>query len=414
MTSEIVIINKFGLALAADSAITVEQFHEKEILTKTYNSANKLFSLSKHAPVAAMFYNAVNLGGVPWETVIKSYRKHLGRRTFPTLEEYSEDFFSYLEGNTKLFPRQRIENIVGINVYRELTAIREKTKNKKEFSAALAVELTNIQKKGRIRTIDENFEKTLLDEYQNALNFWINTALPKSYITGNIRKINKYISELFCRERLLKGYSGLVIAGFGEDDYLPKLQHFACDCVVNKSVRRWLLEIVEISESNPGKVVPLADSDVTKTIISGVNPRFQNKSYIEAFKIIAGLPDVFISSLPGLSDVSKKFIREETKKTMAESIKEFYNVIEKMRKDEYENPINRTISSLPIAELGSVAETFINASQIHKRVNPGFETIGGPVDVAIISKGDGFVWAKRKHYFDSAQNPTFALNYLDD
>ena len=27
------------------------------------------------------------------------------------------------------------------------------------------------------------------------------------------------------------------------------------------------------------------------------------------------------------------------------------------------------------------------------------ETVGGPVDVAIISKADGFVWIKRKLYF---------------
>jgi len=28
------------------------------------------------------------------------------------------------------------------------------------------------------------------------------------------------------------------------------------------------------------------------------------------------------------------------------------------------------------------------------------ETVAGPIDVAIISKGDGLIWIKRKHYFD--------------
>jgi len=28
------------------------------------------------------------------------------------------------------------------------------------------------------------------------------------------------------------------------------------------------------------------------------------------------------------------------------------------------------------------------------------ETVGGPIDVAVLSKGDGFVWIKRKSYFD--------------
>ena len=34
-------------------------------------------------------------------------------------------------------------------------------------------------------------------------------------------------------------------------------------------------------------------------------------------------------------------------------------------------------------------------------------TVGGEIDVAIISKGDGFIWKKRKHYFKSELNPHF-------
>ncbi len=39
------------------------------------------------------------------------------------------------------------------------------------------------------------------------------------------------------------------------------------------------------------------------------------------------------------------------------------------------------------------------------------ETVGGPIDVVVISKGDGFVWIKRKHYFKPELNPHFFSNY---
>ena len=39
------------------------------------------------------------------------------------------------------------------------------------------------------------------------------------------------------------------------------------------------------------------------------------------------------------------------------------------------------------------------------------ETVGGPIDVAVISKGDGFIWIKRKHYFNKDLNPQFFKNY---
>ena len=40
------------------------------------------------------------------------------------------------------------------------------------------------------------------------------------------------------------------------------------------------------------------------------------------------------------------------------------------------------------------------------------ETVGGPIDVAVISKGDGFVWVKRKHYFPADLNNHFFRNYF--
>jgi hypothetical protein len=52
MTTEVAIINKEAIALAADSAVTVKISDD----TKIYNSANKLFALSKFHPVGIMIY----------------------------------------------------------------------------------------------------------------------------------------------------------------------------------------------------------------------------------------------------------------------------------------------------------------------------------------------------------------------
>jgi hypothetical protein len=54
-----------------------------------------------------------------------------------------------------------------------------------------------------------------------------------------------------------------------------------------------------------------------------------------------------------------------------------------------------------------MAEALVNLTKLKRRVTFGAETVGGPVDVAIISKGDGFVWIKRKQYFDKDLNPMY-------
>ena len=58
-----------------------------------------------------------------------------------------------------------------------------------------------------------------------------------------------------------------------------------------------------------------------------------------------------------------------------------------------------------------MAETFVNLASFKRKVTMEPETVGGPIDVAIISKGDGFVWIKRKHYFEPRLNPQFFAKY---
>jgi hypothetical protein len=66
-----------------------------------------------------------------------------------------------------------------------------------------------------------------------------------------------------------------------------------------------------------------------------------------------------------------------------------------------------TIEVIPKDELASVARTLVNLTSFMRHVSSGIETVGGPVDVAVISKKDGFIWIDRKHYFDISKNIHF-------
>ena len=44
---------------------------------------------------------------------------------------------------------------------------------------------------------------------------------------------------------------------------------------------------------------------------------------------------------------------------------------------------------------------------LKERVTQPTESVGGAIDVAVISKGDGFIWIKRKRYFDPDLNLRF-------
>ena len=90
MTAIVGVLNKHGVALAADSAVSFGNTH------KVVNTGNKVFALSKYQPVAIATYGRSAFMGTPWDIIIKLYRKKLGKHSFPKLDEYVNDFIKYL------------------------------------------------------------------------------------------------------------------------------------------------------------------------------------------------------------------------------------------------------------------------------------------------------------------------------
>ena len=80
--------------------------------------------------------------------------------------------------------------------------------------------------------------------------------------------------------------------------------------------------------------------------------------------------------------------------------------------DDHVQPVMAMVSALPKDELAAMAEALVNLTAFKRRLTGVLETVGGPIDVAVISKGDGLVWIKRKHYFPEELNRQFAANYM--
>lgn len=93
-------MNSLGVALASDSAATVNNGEGG----KVFNTADKLFMLSKRHPVGVMVYENAAILGVPWETIIKMFRRQLDSKPFANLEDYGRALIAYLDNNEQLFP----------------------------------------------------------------------------------------------------------------------------------------------------------------------------------------------------------------------------------------------------------------------------------------------------------------------
>ena len=148
--------------------------------------------------------------------------------------------------------------------------------------------------------------------------------------------------------------------------------------------------------------------------MEGVNPRY-NKVIIDLLKeTINDYPKAVLDKT-SISD------RRKRKKSLVKSLKENSKLIDQAtsklanyRKAKFSSPILDIVNFLSKNELAEMAESLVNLTVFKKRMSSAEdETVGGPIDVAVISKGDGLIWIKRKHYFDPKLNQQFFSNYYN-
>ena len=61
--------------------------------------------------------------------------------------------------------------------------------------------------------------------------------------------------------------------------------------------------------------------------------------------------------------------------------------------------------AMPVQDAIDLADLLVQTTKRFVRFLPGADTVGGDTDVAVVTRHEGFKWARRKHYFNSTLNP---------
>lgn len=434
MTSEVVVMNKLAIAMAADSAVTVSGGGGKKI----YDSANKLFALSKRHPIGVMIYNNANLLGLPIEAIVKEYRGELGSQYFDTVREHMEHFVKFLNGNKFLFPAEiqaeHFRNHAFFVVQELMNAVQERftmslfesaSEDGKPTVPDLGEIVTSIVSKhhASLNNLDlcpsftPKYENKLLKDYWSEFSDITKECLEdwSQYPWFDDELLEKIVSVPILRHTRSEfgnGYTGFVFGGFGKQEMLPHMCSFKSGLVVDSKIKYADDIRTSISIKNFAALHPFAQSHMTESFMYGASKSYRRMMYSSIFSIMNQIPKLIISQIDDLSEEQKtKWVQhaktignDETKKLLRE-------ITDKSNKQNY-FPLLDVIGGLPKDELAIVAETFVNLNSFQKKVSMEDETVGGAVDVAVISRGDGLVWIKRKHYFEPNLNHHFFTNYF--
>lgn len=228
---------------------------------------------------------------------------------------------------------------------------------------------------------------------------------------NNLKKIAGY---LFSRKIFQENLSGVVVAGFGNNEIFPHIRSFEIEGIVNGKAKCKDAEEHETNENTTACIIPFAQAEMVATFMEGADPNYR-KRILNGLKVllVEKYPTYICDELTELAEVKKKMIGEKISKIGEGVLDEFRRQLTRYSEETHVVPVTTAVSFLPKDELAVMAETLVNLTSFKKKVSVDVaETVGGPIDVAVISKGDGFVWIKRKHYFEQNLNPCFIANYF--
>lgn len=165
MTAEVGVINRRGVALAADSAVTINN-------SKVTNSAVKLFTLDSAHYVGIMFFGNAELQNIPWEVIIKSYREKIGNVTFAELEDYVNDFQKYVAQLDIWDSEEARWAMVNKYALTILTTLRGFIGNGESLDDSISKTRSLVPAKKSIdvdkNKLVENFESKIISEFKSA------------------------------------------------------------------------------------------------------------------------------------------------------------------------------------------------------------------------------------------------------
>ena len=421
MTAEVAVMNRMGIALAADSVVST---YANGVQKKSHDSVAKLFMLSEWHPVGIMVYNNPSLLGVPWETIIKLFRKSLQNDCFDRLECYGEELVKFLATSTTLFPNDVQQKYFQKELEEECWRIVQEAESlygllplssKVGGERAVKARGTIIRdvigerlKKWKAQENATNFTEHIASTFLTSMSGEVNEIVVRVFSewpveAGEVNTLNQIAHHLaFKKDLASRAYTGLVIGGYGELEHFPVLQHIVIYGMYGGILKREDLGIVGISEDEPSYVESFADTEAVNDFFHGVSARVLYEVQ-RAAKIIRSAPSEALQRVTGMRITKKEELMKSIElksEKQAKHVEETVNLLIARRFW----GILGVVKILPLKELASVASTLVSLSSFNKQLSLEAETVGEPIDVAVISKGDGFIWINRKHYFKPELN----------
>ena len=414
MTALVGVLNKRGAAIAADSAMTV--FGNGS--SKIYNNEQKIFPLSDKNPIGVMICNNLNFLTTPWALIFELYKAERGDIAFPSLTGYVEDFIDYLESMKRL-QSPEVKNAFYQNEFEQLSdAFRSVFEEKYDELTKSDPDIPNekVSRDCYIQTFREIKEIVNDNEINNRLkdfsirDFYKEVVEPNEDYFSHKRKEFprmtdkewKNLLEFFHRDLINDTFSGpqqseIIFVGYGEDDIFPASQRVFILGMTGDSLKYNIEEISEISHTSSAEIRPFAQTDVMITLMKGVSPQSDQEYRDATIELEEGVIND-ITSLLEKEKVSSKVIKKVKELSYNKVHERYVDRIDKFINENFVSGVVTALDFFNLEEMAKMAENLIAVTNLQRHISSSEESVGGPIEVAVITKTAGFKWIKHNTF----------------
>ncbi|KKC24349.1 hypothetical protein [Sphingomonas sp. SRS2] len=431
MTTEIAVINRLGVAIAADSAVTVSGFGTD----KVFDTGDKLFELSERFPIALMVNGSMDFLGVPWEIVAKEFRcAPPADADKLSIKQWMQRFLDFVS-NHPAVKDPDIDRWVAALVREEAANLAESVRGlvseaadeengnenlqsvlRRLFLEATTDQLKILQTEPTLESLEGITHDDVMRKIRSQLAALNGEIYPFKANADEVDIFTQLIAHVLLKDIDRVNSSGLIICGFGANetgakDLFPSLYAVGIDGHICGRLRYQKSHDVTISRgTGTGSAISFAQTDVIDRLLKGIDNRFVDASreFIEQNVARAVQENFERAKLKIIKADGTEIAPEDMGGFLGQLIAgQFESKFAVNLTAEFEKKFKETIALMPKQDLIELAEALVNITAIERKASDDAGTVGGPIDVALITRAEGFVWVKRKHHFRADLNPRY-------
>ncbi len=411
MTSEVMIMNRQAVTLAADSAVTYGGGPEPVVTLE----AEKILPLSE--TIALMVYSRGDVLGRSWSHIAHAFTREHPNREYDSVRECADAFFAFLDKNRRLFPEaEENEEFEALMRAAFLTVLSHAKAmlnypgggyedDSAAFEAALDLYLEHLNEdeagaeRERLEVFSGFDRRAFYTRYGEMIDALIRDSLGEFGMAEQMRaKLFDFAYLIATQPAFLEPYAGLVFAGFGEDDVFPVYAHYYASIFVDGVMKRAHDETtaVGVDEGPNAYLRTFAQAEMTHAFLRGVHPLMfdvlislnliTNEAAAEAALKEAGFDAAEMDAV----------LQRMRADALPRLTGEFVNAAQSISQDEFINPFIKVVSASGKKQLAETAKALVELNILKSDLHMSQTGVGGEVDVVMVSRTGGVEWYAKK------------------